>query len=366
MGGARHAGIKKSIATPRDARWHLQYPPPPQYIHIITMRPATRLVYLLGFTSIVSSSDAFVPSKPPRALVAPTGSLLLLRAAPPPARNVHVLPTEADVAHAVHRIVENAAREAISSRGHFALAIPGGSVLKVLSTLEPGSDWPSKTTLAFVNHKCVPVDDPGGAIEAQARSKFVDRWGVGKVVSLGGTCDGDAEASGYESKLRSLPETTLPRDEDGFPVFDLCLVGVGDDGHVGSLYPNRDEIDVVDGPWIVASHKKDPPGISLTLPVMRRARRTVISAAGQSAKYPNGKAGAMRMAISDGSVSPRTFPAMALRGDAVWILDAPNGSELGLGTSTVEDAVAAVEEAAAAAAGGGGAMEAATADAEAA
>ena len=327
------------------------------------MRPATRLVYLLGASSIVASSDAFVPSKPPRALVAPTGSLLLLLRAAPPAYNVHVLPTEADVASAVHRIVENAAREAITSRGHFALAIPGGSVLKVLSTLEPGSDWPSKTTLAFVNHKCVPVDDLGGAIEAQARSKFVERWGGGGVVSLGGTCDGDAEASGYESKLRSLPETTLPRDEDGFPVFDLCLVGVGDDGHVGSLYPNRDEIDVVDGPWIVASYKKDPPGISLTLPVMQRARRTVISAAGQSAKYPNGKASAMRMAISDGAASPKTFPAMALREYAVWILDAPNGSELGLGTSTMENAVAAVEEVAAA---GGIAMEATTAAAEAA
>jgi len=266
------------------------------------MRPATRLVYLLGASTIVASSYAFLHTAHPlppssRALVAPTGSslLLLLRAAP--ASNVHVLPAEDDVASAVHHIVENAAREAIMSRGHFALAIPGGSVLKVLSTLEPSSDWPTKTTLAFVNHKCVPVDDMGGAIEAQARSKFVDRWGVGKVVSLGGTGDGDSEAKGYESKLRSLPESVLPRDMDGFPVFDLCLVGVGDDGHVGSLYPNRDEIDVVDGPWVVASHKKDPPGISLTLPVMRGARRTVISAAGQSAKYPNGKASAMNMAL---------------------------------------------------------------------
>jgi 6-phosphogluconolactonase len=258
-----------------------------------------------------------------------------------PASNVHVLPTEDDVTSAIHRIVEDVANESITERGHFALAIPGGSVLKVLSALCPKSDWPSKTILAFVNHKCVPIDDVSSAIEAQARDKFVNRWNVGRVISLDGSGDGDMEARGYESKLRSLSEDELPRDDDGFPMFDLALIGVGDDGHIGSLYPNRDEVSIVDGPWVVASYKKEPPGISLSLPVMQRAKHTVISAAGQSVKYPNGKSGAMRMAISDGDVTPYTFPAMALREYACWILDGPNGSELDdVKMSTVEDAVA--------------------------
>ncbi|KAL3808147.1 hypothetical protein ACHAXA_000431 [Cyclostephanos tholiformis] len=262
-----------------------------------------------------------------------------------PASNVHVLPTENDVASAIHEIVERAATESISARGRFALAIPGGSVLKVLADLEPSSDWPRYTTLAFVNHKCVPVDDASSAIEAQARTKFVNRWNVGRVISLDGTSDGAHESSGYEAKLRALSEVELPRDVDGFPIFDLALIGVGDDGHIGSLYPNRDEIDVVDGPWVVPSYKKDPPGISLSLPVMQRAKYTVISAAGKSAKYPNGKAGAMRMAIMDENVMPSAFPAVALREYAAWILDGPNGSELiNAKMSTVEDAVTAVFE----------------------
>ena len=257
-----------------------------------------------------------------------------------PAEKVHILPTEGDVTSAVHQLVESCAKKAISSRGHFALAIPGGSVLKVLSTLDPSSDWTSKTTLAFVNHKCVPITDVSSAIEAQARSKFVDRWGLTDIISLTGTSDGKMEATEYENKLKALSEMKLPRDADGFPVFDLALIGVGDDGHIGSLYPNRDEIDVIDGPWTVAAFQKDPPSISLTLPVMQRAKCTVISAAGQSAKYPNGKSSAMRLAISDVSVTPKDFPASALRDSAVWILDAPNGSELVMDLSTVENAVA--------------------------
>lgn len=212
--------------------------------------------------------------------------------------------------------------------------------MKVLSTLDPSSDWVEKTTLAFVNHKCVPIDDVSSAIEAQAREKFLERWGLSDIISLGGTSNGEKEAAEYEAKLKALPESKLARDGDGFPVFDLALVGVGDDGHIGSLYPNRGEIDVTDGPWIVPAFQKDPPSISLTLPVMQRAKSTVISAAGQSVKYPNGKASAMRLAIADGDVTPKDFPASALRGNAVWILDEPNGSEMDLGISTVEKAVA--------------------------
>jgi 6-phosphogluconolactonase/glucosamine-6-phosphate isomerase/deaminase len=73
---------------------------------------------------------------------------------------------------------------------------------------------------------------------------------------------------------------------------------------------------------------KKPPGISLTLPVMQRAKLSVISAAGQSEKYPKGKASAMRLAIEDDAITPVEFPASALRQTAIWILDEPNASEM--------------------------------------
>jgi len=282
--------------------------------------------FVIQYKTITQST---LPNSPPNTI---------LHAAP--AKKVHVLPTEAEVTSAVHQIVESAAKKAIETRGHFALAIPGGSVLKVLSTLDPSSDWAQKTTLAFVNHKCVPIDDVSSAIEAQARTKFLDNWGLTDIISLTGTNDGEKEATEYETKLKSISEEKLPRDEDGFPIFDLALVGVGDDGHIGSLYPNRGEIDIIDGPWVIPAFLKDPPSISLTLPVMQRAKSTVISAAGKSVKYPNGKSAAMRLAIADESVTPKDFPACALREYAVWILDEPNGSDMDLGISSIDLAVA--------------------------
>jgi len=301
------------------------------------IRSAFQILCYLSISWCCSTINAFVTPDHQRhqPIIAKT---TILYAAP--AKKVHILPTESDVTAAVHQIVENAAKEAIATKGSFSLAIPGGSVLKVLSTLDPSSDWAKKTTLAFVNHKCVDITDVSSAIEAQAREKFLSRWGLTNIISLDGSTDGEKEAANYETKMRAIPESTLPRDSDGFPIFDLALVGVGNDGHIGSLYPNRGEIDVVDGPWTVAAFMKDPPSISLTLPVMQRAKCTVISAAGQSIKSPNGKADAMRLAIADESVTPKDFPASSLRGSAVFILDAPNGSEVDVDLSTVEKAVA--------------------------
>ena len=60
---------------------------------------------------------------------------------------------------------------------------------------------------------------------------FLNRWGLSNIITLDGSSDARAEAQGYQAKLEAIPESILPRDADGFPVFDLALIGVGDDGH---------------------------------------------------------------------------------------------------------------------------------------
>jgi 6-phosphogluconolactonase len=104
---------------------------------------------------------------------------------------------------------------------------------------------------------------------------------------------------------------------------------LSDDGHIGSLYPGRDEVlSGTYGPWVLPVAMKDPPSITLSLPVMK-GRKTVVAACGVSDKYPLGKSDGMRRAIAADTETLQSFPAVGLRDSAMWILDKAAGSKLG-------------------------------------
>ena len=66
-------------------------------------------------------------------------------------------------------------------------------------------------------------------------------------------------------------------------VFDVVVLGLGEDGHTASLFPGHPEADARHAPVIgVRGSPKPPPErITLTLPVIARARHTVLLATGE-------------------------------------------------------------------------------------
>jgi 6-phosphogluconolactonase len=236
-----------------------------------------------------------------------------------------VVLSDADAVGArIRTIVETAAKRAIADHGHFYLAIPGGSILKML--VGSKGDWTKSTTIAYVNHKCVSMDDEKLATHAKAMNLFLKDWEGCSPIVMDGTDNGPVEAAAYQSKLESLD--SLPKTSDGLPMFDLALIGVGDDGHVGSLYPNRDEV-LESKKWVLSVDMKDPPSISFSLPVMASAKEVVVAACGVSEKYPQGKSDAMKRAVVNEDETLQSFPAVGLRERATWIMDEAAASKLG-------------------------------------
>ena len=264
--------------------------------------------------------------------VALSSSSSVLESPPAASLDKVVVLEDADaVSKEIRNIVVDAGRKAIDERGHFSLAIPGGSILKMLvgDDILVG-DWTSKTTIAFVNHKCVDMDDQDLATYAKAMKLFLSKWNGCNTLIMDGTDRGEAEAESYEAKMKAVSNDVLPRDSSGLPVFDLALIGVGDDGHIGSLYPGRDEVLVgADGPWVLPVAMKQPPSITLSLPVMANARQVVVAACGVSDKYPQGKSDGMRRAIVAEGETPQTFPTVGLRNSATWVMDKAAASKLG-------------------------------------
>jgi 6-phosphogluconolactonase len=74
---------------------------------------------------------------------------------------------------------------------------------------------------------------------------------------------------------------------------------------------------------------KEPPSITLSMPVMANAKKVVVAACGVSDKYPQGKSAGMRRAVAADDETLQTFPAVGLRGVATWIMDKAAASKLG-------------------------------------
>jgi 6-phosphogluconolactonase len=123
----------------------------------------------------------------------------------------------------------------------------------------------------------------------------------------------DTAAANYQALLGEL----LPV-EDGYPRFDLVLLGMGDDGHTASLFPHTTALNETER-WTAANpvEKLNTVRLTLTAPVINNARMVVFLIAGANK--------AERLAeVIDGPAEPDRLPSQMIRphnGRLIWLLD---------------------------------------------
>lgn len=107
------------------------------------------------------------------------------------------------------------------------------------------------------------------------------------------------------------------------PHFDLLLLGVGEDGHVASLFPEHPALYETRPVSAVRGSPKPPPvRTTLTLPAINTAGEVWLIASGQD------KAGAVGMALA--GPGPVQLPAAAVHGveRTLWLLDRAAAAEV--------------------------------------
>jgi 6-phosphogluconolactonase len=208
------------------------------------------------------------------------------------------------------RRFERAAASAVSARGRFVCAIPGGSVAEACfpALVTASVDW-SRTHLFWGDERAVPPDDPQSnyGLARQLWLQYVTVAADHVHRMPADAADLDRAARQYADDLRATAGDP--------PRLDLVLLGVGADGHVCSLFPGHAALAERARPVIAVVDAPKPPArrLTLTLPVIVGARSVVVCAFGSE------KALAVRDALQGGD-SPlaratRNHPNVA------WLLD---------------------------------------------
>ena len=166
-----------------------------------------------------------------------------------------------------------AAARTLMQREHRSIAISGGSTPKPLYELLGQSlDENDPIDWVLVDERYVPKSDPQSNAAMIEQTLFANglpkshRW-LHFDTSIG---DPAATATCFEGQW-------------DIAQLDICMLGVGDDGHTASLFPGTPVLDVEDR---IASEvfvpRLDQWRVTLTKPVIRAAKLRMVLVAGES------------------------------------------------------------------------------------
>lgn len=178
--------------------------------------------------------------------------------------DLSVLATAEEVAAAAAKHIADALRG-----GARTLVLTGGTTPRRCYELLAQMDleW-GKVTVLFGDERCVPPDHPDSNY-LMARQALLDKVSPATVHRMPAELGPDEGAAEYEKVVAAHSP------------LDFVLLGVGEDGHTASLFPGHQALrahHLVVG--VYDSPKPPPERVTLTLPVLRAARRVLILATG--------------------------------------------------------------------------------------
>ena len=203
-----------------------------------------------------------------------------------------ILATAEEVAEAAAAEIAEALRD-----GAKTLVLTGGTTPKrcyeLLSTLDV--EW-GRVAVLFGDERCVPPDHPDSNYR-MAKETLLDRVMPATIYRIPAELGPEEGADEYAEVVANVAP------------LDFVLLGVGEDGHIGSLFPGHPALHA-DGMTIGIhdSPKPPPERVTITLEAIRDAGLVMILATGK------GKADAVAMARRGESPS-------GMIASARWLID---------------------------------------------
>ncbi|MDX1941598.1 MAG: 6-phosphogluconolactonase [Saprospiraceae bacterium] len=233
--------------------------------------------------------------------------------------NHQIFPTTQELSEAAAQHIIELAKYYIQKNGRFTISLSGGSTperLFKLFTQSPYRDqMPWQNTYFFWgDERCVPLNDErNNAYQAiQFLFSKID-IPVENIFRIPTNLTPAEAAEQYEQTIKNFFATGQPR-------FDLMLLGMGDDGHTASLFPNtsilHEETRLVKEIYIekVAMYR-----ITMTAPLINLSHHIIFLVTGAN------KADTLKKVLH-GHYEPELYPSQFIKpvdGTLLWMLDTP-------------------------------------------
>jgi 6-phosphogluconolactonase len=241
---------------------------------------------------------------------------------------VHVFSDAQAVAEDAAGRVLAAAQRATADRDVFTVVLAGGSTPAALYELLAAPEYAgriewSKVRVFFGDERCVAPDHEWSNYGLARRSLLsqvpLPPDNVHRMPSVMPAADA---AEAYADTIRQA----LRHDGPHPPRFDLVLLGMGEDGHTASLFPNMPALQEADA-WVAGTSVPDyvrplVSRVTLTLPVLNAARQVLFLVTGEA------KSQMVRRVLRDAARDPQAAALPAARvkphdGALTWLLDKP-------------------------------------------
>jgi 6-phosphogluconolactonase len=226
--------------------------------------------------------------------------------------------------YAANSFVEIAS-QSIAKRGRFLTALSGGNSPTQLYKLLGDSfhdqvDW-TRTHFFWGDERCVPADDEGNNY-GQVRKVLFDKINIpaDNIHRIISELDPDSAAREYAQTLEDFSEPPL-----AWPRFDLVLLGMGNDGHTASLFPNS-PVEINSPAIAVTANYQGRPAnrVTLTPKVLNSSKNIMFLVTGKA------KAETLRLVVGN-KYMPKELPSQRIApedGTLTWLIDKDAGSLL--------------------------------------
>jgi 6-phosphogluconolactonase len=189
--------------------------------------------------------------------------------------NITTVKTQEDFRAHAEQAIADAINAAIATHGACALGLSGGSTpgpIYAALGKRTDIDW-HKVTVVLIDERYVPADHPDSNYGMIERTLLVEGSHAHKARFVAPDTDLPLEAC-VPAFAQALEDIT----------FDLVVLGMGDDGHIASLFPPLS--DSVLGPARAAHTTTDRFAvfnrITVSLPMLKEARQRVLLVTGKA------------------------------------------------------------------------------------